>query len=64
MSAPDPSAVRTAGIQGVFAIVGGLVAGWLYDRSLTALAVVVAITQAVALVILVRVVAQVRRRTV
>ncbi len=56
--------MRTAGIQGVFAIVGGLVAGWLYDRSLTALAVVVAITQAVALVILVRVVAQVRRRTV
>ena len=44
--------------------VKALVAGWLYDRSLTALAVVVAITQAVALVILVRVVAQVRRRTV
>lgn len=50
-----------AGIQGVFAIVGGLVAGWLYDRSLVALAVVVAITQVVALVILVRVVLRVRR---
>ena len=43
-----------AGIQGAFAIVGGVGAGWLYERSLTALVVVVAVTQAVALLLLVR----------
>lgn len=42
-----------AGIQGLFAIVGGVTAGWLYDRSLPALVVVVALTQLVALVLLV-----------
>jgi MFS family permease len=43
-----------AGVQGAFAIVGGVGAGWLYERSLTALVVVVAVTQAVALLLLVR----------
>jgi MFS family permease len=42
-----------AGIQGLFAIVGGVTAGWLYDRSLPALVAVVALTQLVALVLLV-----------
>jgi MFS family permease len=41
-----------AGIQGALAIVGGVAAGWLYERSLVALVVVVALTQAVALVLL------------
>ena len=39
-----------AGIQGLLAIVGGVGAGWLYERSLVALVVVVALTQVVALV--------------
>lgn len=43
-----------AGIQGAFAIVGGLVSGWLYDRSLTALVVLVAVTQLTAFVLLAR----------
>ena len=43
-----------AAVQGVFAIVGGLVAGWLYDRSVPALVVVVGLTQLVALVLLLR----------
>lgn len=38
-----------AGIQGLLAIVGGVGAGWLYRRSLIALVVVVALTQLVAL---------------
>jgi MFS family permease len=42
-----------AGIQGLLAIVGGVTAGWLYDRSLLALVVVVALTQVVALALLV-----------
>ncbi|NPD06264.1 MFS transporter [Nocardioides sp. zg-1308] len=42
-----------AGIQGLLAVVGGTAAGWLYERSLTALVVVVAVTQVVALVLLV-----------
>lgn len=42
-----------AGVQGLFAIVGGVTAGWLYERSLPALVTVVAITQVVALVLLV-----------
>ena len=42
-----------AGIQGLMAIVGGVTAGWLYDRSLVALVVVVALTQVVALALLV-----------
>ncbi|WP_299928611.1 MFS transporter [uncultured Nocardioides sp.] len=41
-----------AGIQGLFAIVGGVTAGWLYDCSLPALVAVVALTQLVALVLL------------
>ena len=49
-----------AGVQGAFAIVGGIVAGWLYDRSLTALVVVVAVSQLVALVLLVRTVRDLR----
>ena len=43
-----------AGIQGAFAIIGGAAAGWLYDRSLTALVVVVAISQVLALALLTR----------
>lgn len=42
-----------AGIQGLLAIVGGVGAGWLYERSLPALVAVVALTQVVALVLLV-----------
>ena len=42
-----------AGIQGLMAIVGGVTAGWLYDRSLVALVVVVALTQVAALALLV-----------
>ncbi|MFC7595955.1 MFS transporter [Terrabacter sp. GCM10028922] len=49
-----------AGVQGAFAVVGGLVAGWLYERSLGALVVVVAVSQAVALVLLVRTVHSLR----
>ncbi|CUR59195.1 Major facilitator superfamily MFS_1 [metagenome] len=41
-----------AGIQGVFAIVGGVAAGWLYERSLLALVIVVALTQVLALALL------------
>jgi MFS family permease len=41
-----------AGIQGLFAIVGGVSAGWLYERSLLALVVVVALTQVVAIALL------------
>ncbi len=41
-----------AGIQGMFAIVGGVGAGWLYERSLLALVAVVAVTQVVALALL------------
>ena len=50
-----------AGVQGGFAIVGGLVAGWLYDRSLPALVGVVALTQLVALVLLARTIRSLRR---
>ena len=42
-----------AGIQGLFAIIGGVTAGWLYERSVPALVAVVAVTQLVALVLLV-----------
>ena len=42
-----------AGIQGLLAIVGGVGAGWLYERSLVALVSVVELTQEVALVLLV-----------
>ena len=41
-----------AGIQGILAVLGGLVVGWLYDVSLAALVSVVAASQAVALVLL------------
>jgi MFS family permease len=41
-----------AGIQGLSAIVGGVTAGWLYERSLPALILVVALTQVAALVLL------------
>lgn len=43
-----------AGVQGAFAVVGGLVSGWLYERSLPWLVAVVAVSQLVALVLLVR----------
>ena len=43
-----------AGVQGAFAVVGGVVAGWLYEVSLGWLVAVVAVTQAVALLLLVR----------
>ncbi|MCW2832597.1 MAG: major facilitator superfamily 1 [Nocardioides sp.] len=42
-----------AGIQGALAVVGGAGAGWLYDRSLPALVVAVAVSQVVALGLLV-----------
>ncbi|WP_418607748.1 MFS transporter [Georgenia sp. SUBG003] len=42
-----------AGIQGALAVVGGGVVGWLYEVSLPALVVVVALSQALALVLLV-----------
>lgn len=42
-----------AGVQGLFAILGGVTAGWLYERSLLALVVVVALSQVVAFVLLV-----------
>lgn len=43
-----------AGFQGLFAVVGGAVAGWLLDVSLPALIAVVATSQALALALLVR----------
>ncbi|WP_307862062.1 MFS transporter [Nocardioides sp. SYSU D00065] len=42
-----------AGVQGLLAVLGGVGAGWLYERSLLVLVVVVALTQAVALALLV-----------
>ncbi|MBD3914485.1 MFS transporter [Nocardioides hwasunensis] len=42
-----------AGIQGLLAVVGGVGAGWLYERSLVALVITVALTQVVALLLLV-----------
>ncbi|CAN7167974.1 MFS transporter [Terrabacter sp. LjRoot27] len=53
-----------AGVQGAFAIVGGLVAGWLYDRSLPVLVGVVAVSQLVALVLLARTVRSLHTRPV
>ena len=50
-----------AGVQGAFALVGGLVTGWLYDMSLPWLVAVVAVSQVVALVLLVRTVRGMRR---
>ncbi len=50
-----------AAIQGGAAVAGGAVAGALYERSLTALAVVVGLTQVVALVLLVVSLADARR---
>ena len=41
-----------AGIQGLLAIIGGVGAGWLYETSLVALVVVVALTQVLALALL------------
>jgi MFS family permease len=41
-----------AGAQGLFAVVGGVTAGWLYERSLPALVLVVALTQLAALALL------------
>lgn len=43
-----------AAIQGITAIGGGLLAGWLYERSLTALVSVIAVIQVVAAVMLAR----------
>ncbi|MBC9820471.1 MFS transporter [Terrabacter sp. MAHUQ-38] len=51
-----------AGVQGAFAVVGGLVAGWLYERSLGVLVMVVAASQLVALVLLVRTVRSLHHR--
>jgi riboflavin transporter FmnP len=42
-----------AGIQGLLAVLGGIAAGWLYERSMTGLVVAVAVSQLVALVLLV-----------
>lgn len=41
-----------AGVQGLFAIVGGITAGWLYERSLPLLVLVVALSQLAALALL------------
>lgn len=41
-----------AGVQGLFAIGGGVTAGWLYERSLPALVLVVTLTQLAALALL------------
>ena len=43
-----------AAIQGVAAVIGGVLAGWLYDTSLAALVIVIAVAQVIALVLLVR----------
>ena len=51
-----------AGVQGAFAIVGGLVAGWLYDRSLPTLVGVVAVSQLAALLLLARTVRSLRHQ--
>lgn len=53
-----------AGIQGALAVAGGAVIGWLYEVSLPALVVVVALSQALALVLLVTTLRRVERRTV
>ncbi|EON24083.1 major facilitator transporter [Nocardioides sp. CF8] len=50
-----------AGIQGALAIAGGAGAGWLYDRSLPALVIAVALSQLVALALLATTLRQVRR---
>jgi len=50
-----------AGIQGLLAVLGGVGAGWLYERSLTWLVVAVALSQLVALVLLVLLVTTFRR---
>ncbi len=52
-----------AGVQGAFAVVGGLVAGWLYEVSLGWLVAVVALSQVAALVLLADTVHGLRRRT-
>jgi MFS family permease len=52
-----------AGIQGLLAVVGGAGAGWLYDRSLTALVVVVALSQVVALALLIQTFRRTARRS-
>jgi MFS family permease len=52
-----------AGIQGLLAIVGGAGAGWLYERSLTALVVVVVISQLLALVLLLQTFRRTARRS-
>ena len=52
-----------AGIQGLLAIVGGAGAGWLYERSLTALVVVVAISQLLALALLLQTFRRTARRS-
>jgi MFS family permease len=52
-----------AGIQGALAVVGGGVVGWLYEVSLPALVVVVALSQAVALILLMTTLRRVEERT-
>lgn len=52
-----------AGIQGALAIAGGLLIGWLYEKSLTAVVVTVALLQVLALVILVMSLGDAHRRS-
>lgn len=52
-----------AGIQGLLAILGGAGAGWLYERSLTALVVVIALSQLVALALLLQTFRRTARRS-
>ncbi|MCK6211578.1 MFS transporter [Georgenia sp. EYE_87] len=52
-----------AGIQGALAVVGGGVVGWLYEASLPTLVVVVALSQAVALILLVTTLRRVEAHT-
>ena len=42
-----------AAVQGAFAVVGGVTAGWLLDRSVPALAALVGVTQLASLILLV-----------
>ena len=52
-----------AGIQGLLAIIGGAGAGWLYERSLTSLVVVVVLSQVVALALLLQTFRRTARRS-
>jgi MFS family permease len=52
-----------AGIQGLLAVVGGVGAGWLYERSLTALVLVVVASQLLALALLLPTLRRTARRS-